>query len=78
MGGNTTEFDECASKDKGSDSHKLDQDVDRWSTRVLHRVTHCVTNNGSLVRIRVLPLHLTLYNQSASLDVLLGVVPGSS
>lgn len=74
----TAVLDEGATEDQGCDSHELDQDVDRRSTCVLHRVSHGVTDDSRLVCFGVLPLHLAIYDEPTSFNVLLGVVPGAT
>mmetsp|Transcript_22861 Transcript_22861/g.28390 ORF Transcript_22861/g.28390 Transcript_22861/m.28390 type:complete len:332 (-) Transcript_22861:1364-2359(-) len=71
-------LDEGTTEDERGDCHELDEDVDRGSTGVLHGVAHGVANDGGLVRLGALPLHLAVHDEAASLNVLLGIVPGAA
>jgi len=50
----TTILGNESTEDEGSDSHKLDQNVDRWAGGILKWVTDGITANGSFVLVRLL------------------------
>ena len=54
------------------DSHKLDQDVDRRTRRILERIAYGISYNSSLVRVASFSAVMTFFY------ILLGVVPSSA
>ena len=71
---------EAVAENESGDGHQLDENVDRWTTCILHGIADSITNYGILVRLRSLLVGLVglLVQQVAFLNVLLGVVPSTT
>ena len=67
---------EVVSEDEGEDGHELHDNVQGGSGGVLERISDSVSDDGGLVDITSLSLQVTV--RGGLLDVLLGIVPGSS
>ena len=67
-----------SSKDERKDRHKLHDNVEGRSAGVLEGISDGVTLHSSLVDVKSLALHDAVDEHAALLDVLLGVVPGTS
>jgi len=70
---------ETFSEDQGNDSHELDENVQRWTRGILKWVTNGITSNSSLVSIGSLSESFSIFVlEMSGLDVLLGVIPGTT
>lgn len=67
----TTVLSDEGTEDEGSDSHKLDQNVDGWAGSVLEGVTDGITANSILVSVRLLLYFNRCDNLKAAILVLL-------
>jgi len=82
-GNNATVLGEESAENERANGAKLDEDVDGWARGILERVTDGVTRDGSGVSgITLSDLDglalIVLEVELASLDVLLGIVPGAT
>nr|GMC58593.1 hypothetical protein ACMD2_07589 [Ipomoea batatas] len=66
------------SKNERLDGHELDKNVQRRPRCVLERVAHSVAYHSSLVRVRSFWTKSSRVLGSPSLDILLGVIPGTT
>lgn len=69
---------EIATKDQGKDSHEFDKNIKTWPTCVFERVSHCVTNNSSLMNLCAFLHNLPLILHHACFNIFLGIVPSTS
>ena len=65
-------------EDEGADGGELDEDVDGWAGGVLERIADGVTSDGSGVSLSSLSDNLSVDDELASLNVLLGIVPSAT